>query len=286
MFDRDVGGMDIRLSSPAFSKSRTEEMKRFAGCMALAILWIGSPVVAGDAVDQPAAAATERPAAGAPAPEGGGAAQASTNSDAQPASNSNAATSPAAASAPAAETADPAPAAAPVADPTPPAPPAPPPITLVLNTDLRAQRLTVIENGKTRYAWPISSGRRGFATPTGTFHPQWASRMWHSRQYEYAPMPHAVFFHRGTAFHGTGATGLLGQPASHGCVRLAPGNAATLFRMVHKHGYASTKVVVHGGSKSREPAVARRGSRGELASARTDGRSGYRTGRRSSYWED
>ena len=139
--------------------------------------------------------------------------------------------------------------------------PPPPPITLVLNADLGAQRLTVVENGKSKYSWPISSGRSGFATPKGTFHPQWASRMWYSRQYEYAPMPHAVFFHRGTAFHGTSAVGLLGQPASHGCVRLAPGNAALLFKLVHRHGYASTKVVVHGGSRHREPSVARRRSR-------------------------
>jgi hypothetical protein len=114
--------------------------------------------------------------------------------------------------------------------------------------------------------------------------------MHYSRQYEYAPMPHAVFFHRGTAFHGTSAVGLLGQPASHGCVRLAPGNAAQLFKLVHKHGYASTKVVVHGGSRSREPAVARRGSRGQLAAARSEQPPGYRVSRaslrRSSYSAD
>src|SRR6476469_9117325 len=68
-------------------------------------------------------------------------------------------------------------AVAPVAAPeVAPPPPPPPPITLVLNTDLGAQRLTVIENGKAKYTWPISSGRRGFATATGTFHPQWASK--------------------------------------------------------------------------------------------------------------
>ena len=134
----------------------------------------------------------------------------------------------------------------------------------MLNTDLGAQRLTVIENGKAKYTWPISSGRRGFATPTGTFHPQWASRMHYSRQYEYAPMPHAVFFHRGTAFHGTGAVGLLGQPASHGCVRLAPGNAAQLFKLVHKHGYASTSRRARR-SSNREPAV-RDGDRGVAGS--------------------
>jgi hypothetical protein len=164
-------------------------------------------------------------------------------------------------------------------------PPPPPPITLVLNADLGAQRLTVIENGKAKHTWPISSGRRGYATPTGTFHPQWASRMWHSRQYEWAPMPHAVFFHRGTAFHGTNATGLLGSPASHGCVRLAPGNAAQLFKLVHKHGYASTKVVVHNGGKGRTHAVARRSlgrERTELASVRPARRQGYRVSRYNS----
>jgi len=171
-----------------------------------------------------------------------------------------------------------------------PARPPPPPITLVLNADLGAQRLTVVENGKTKYTWAISSGRRGFATPTGTFQPRWAAKMWYSRQCEYAPMPNAVFFHRGTAFHGTSAMGLLGQPASHGCVRLAPGNAAALFRLVHKHGFAATKVVVHGGSRQRQPSLARRGARSEMASVHAvrgeRARVSRAAQRRASYWED
>jgi hypothetical protein len=170
--------------------------------------------------------------------------------------------------------------ALPLLEQLPPPPAPPPPITLVLNTDLGAQRLTVIENGKTRHVWPISSGRAGYATTTGTFHPQWASRMWHSRQYDYAPMPHAVFFHRGTAFHGTSAVGLLGRPASHGCIRLAPGNAATLFKLVHRHGYAQTKVVVHNGAKGKGRAVAAQGEgRRKSASARAEPRRDARVGR-------
>lgn len=149
-------------------------------------------------------------------------------------------------------------------------PPAPP-ITLVLQADLGAQRLTVIENGKPVATWLISSGRAGYATPKGTFRPQWMAKMWYSRQYEWSPMPHAVFFHRGTAFHGTGAVGLLGRPASHGCVRLHPANAAQLFKLVNRHGIYQTKVVVHGGSRSGEPAVAgrqRKGSKQKAAQAR------------------
>ncbi len=240
-------------------------MRSLAGCVALAVMLVGNPIAAQDATQQSTAAGAP------PAVEAAASAPSKTDAGAEPASQpaaksaaaseSDAVVGPPTAAVPSSAPAD-QPAAAP------PAPPPPPPITLVLNTDLSAQRVTVIENGKAKYTWPISSGRRGFATPMGTFHPQWASKMHYSRQYEFAPMPHAVFFHRGTAFHGTGAVGLLGQPASHGCVRLAPGNAATLFKLVHKHGYASTKVVVHGGSRSREPAVARRGARVELASAR------------------
>jgi hypothetical protein len=39
---------------------------------------------------------------------------------------------------------------------------------------------------------------------------------------------------------------MLGNPASHGCVRLAPRNAATLYKLVGKHGKAATRIVVHG----------------------------------------
>jgi hypothetical protein len=61
-----------------------------------------------------------------------------------------------------------------------------------------------------------------------------------------APMPHAIFFHQGVAIHGTYATRALGNPASHGCVRLALANAATLFKLVSRHGKERTQIVVHG----------------------------------------
>jgi lipoprotein-anchoring transpeptidase ErfK/SrfK len=132
--------------------------------------------------------------------------------------------------------------------------PLPPPITLTLDVDLKTQRLTVMEGETVKYVWPISSGRPGYATQAGTFQPQWTARMWYSRQWDMAPMPYSVFFNRGTAFHATSATGQLGQRASHGCIRLHPGNAAKLYGMVHRHGLYATKVIVH--SSPSEPAVA------------------------------
>jgi lipoprotein-anchoring transpeptidase ErfK/SrfK len=242
-------------------------MRSLAGCVALAVLLAGGPLAA-EEEDMEAIAAVGAAAVATAAPGNEAAAQAK---------DAALATAP-----PAAASDGMAPTGAPTEPAAAPPPPPPPPVTLVLKADLGAQRLTVIENGKAKYTWPISSGRRGFATPTGTFRPQWASKMWHSRQYEWAPMPHAVFFHRGTAFHGTSAVRLLGSPASHGCVRLAPGNAAQLFALVHRHGYASTKVIVHNGSKGRDPAVARRsrdGGRSAVASARSAPRSGYRVSR-------
>jgi lipoprotein-anchoring transpeptidase ErfK/SrfK len=106
--------------------------------------------------------------------------------------------------------------------------------------------MTVAENGISLHTWQISSARYGYRTPAGTFRPTWMTKMWYSRQYDLAPMPHAIFFHKGVAIHGTYATRALGNPASHGCVRLALANAATLFKLVSRHGKERTEIVVHG----------------------------------------
>jgi hypothetical protein len=49
-------------------------------------------------------------------------------------------------------------------------------------------------------------------------------------------MPHSIFFRGQYAIHGTTAVSELGRPASHGCVRISPANAATLFAMVQRQG--------------------------------------------------
>jgi lipoprotein-anchoring transpeptidase ErfK/SrfK len=128
--------------------------------------------------------------------------------------------------------------------------PAPPPEpTLHIDINLTSQRMVVTENGKARYTWPVSSGAYGYPTPTGTFQPSWMSKMWYSRQYDNAPMPHSIFFKNGAAIHATNSVHLLGRPASHGCVRVSPSNAAKLYGMVSRHGKERTRIVVHGKPK-------------------------------------
>jgi hypothetical protein len=71
-------------------------------------------------------------------------------------------------------------------------------------------------------------------------------RVWYSTIYDNAPMPYSIFFHGGYAIHGSYEIRRLGGPASHGCVRLHPANAATLFALVQRHGTGSTRIVVSG----------------------------------------
>jgi lipoprotein-anchoring transpeptidase ErfK/SrfK len=143
---------------------------------------------------------------------------------------------------------------APVAAPEPAPPPEP---TLLININLSTQRMVVTEDGRPRYTWAISSGAYGYPTPVGTFQPSWMSKMWYSKQYDNAPMPHSIFFHRGAAIHATNSIHLLGTPASHGCVRLSPSNAAKLYAMVGRHGKDRTEIKVHGRPKYTAPRVAR-----------------------------
>ena len=107
--------------------------------------------------------------------------------------------------------------------------------TVQVSIDLSHQRMHVA-SGQGSYDWPISSARSGFYTPGGSFAPTHLERMHYSRLYHMSPMPYAIFFAGGYAIHGTYATGSLGRPASHGCVRLSPGNAATLYAMVQREG--------------------------------------------------
>ncbi|TIU35663.1 MAG: L,D-transpeptidase, partial [Mesorhizobium sp.] len=98
--------------------------------------------------------------------------------------------------------------------------------------------------GQVLYRWSVSTARPGYFTPRGSYRPQWTARMWYSRKYDNSPMPYSVFFHGGYAIHGTGAVRHLGRPASHGCVRLHPANAATFYAMVKEAGFGNTRIVV------------------------------------------
>jgi lipoprotein-anchoring transpeptidase ErfK/SrfK len=107
------------------------------------------------------------------------------------------------------------------------------------------QTMYVTVNGITMHQWPVSTGRGRFGTPSGVFRPVRLERRWFSRRYYNSPMPYAVFFHRGYAIHGTTELHRLGGPASHGCVRLHPHNAATLFALVQGPGAGRTRIAIY-----------------------------------------
>ena len=117
--------------------------------------------------------------------------------------------------------------------------------SIVVQVSRASQTMDVVVDGVPRYRWRVSTARRGYITPPGTYHPQMLARSWFSRRYYNSPMPHAIFFYRGFAIHGTYEISRLGGPASHGCVRLDPPNAATLFELVEREGKAATTIVVH-----------------------------------------
>jgi lipoprotein-anchoring transpeptidase ErfK/SrfK len=117
---------------------------------------------------------------------------------------------------------------------------------VTVQIDKSSQRMTVSVDGAMRYTWPVSTGRGGYGTPSGTFHPQMMMRSYFSKKYYGSPMPHSIFFYYGFAIHGTNDIARLGGPASHGCVRLHPSNAATLFTLVQRAGAANTDIIISG----------------------------------------
>src|SRR4051794_23314669 len=134
-----------------------------------------------------------------------------------------------------------------------------------ITVDKSRQRLTVIVDGVPRYEWPVSTARWGYNTPNGMYRPQRLERSWYSRKYDMSPMPYSIFFAGGYAIHGSYEVSHLGRPASHGCIRLSPAHAATLFGLVQSRA-GDTNITVTGsgpadsiaGAQEREYAAPRR----------------------------
>lgn len=127
--------------------------------------------------------------------------------------------------------------------------------SLLIAIDKSSQRMAVIVNGRATHSWPVSTGRAGYATPSGEFRPFRLEMEHYSKEWDDAPMPHSIFFTpRGHAIHGSYDIRRLGGAASHGCVRLAPANAARLFALVRQEGLGNTRIVLQGRAQTRRDA--------------------------------
>ena len=113
---------------------------------------------------------------------------------------------------------------------------------VVAHISLSTQRMNVSIDGVPRFNWAVSTARPGYRTPTGTFKPTALFRYHASTIYSGSPMPYSIFFLRGYAIHGSYETKYLGRPASHGCVRLHPSNAAALYSLVKTYGPSNTVI--------------------------------------------
>jgi hypothetical protein len=122
---------------------------------------------------------------------------------------------------------------------------------VLINVDKSSQQMTVAVDGAQRYRFTVSTGRPGLGTPSGTFHPERMEPTWFSKKYYNSPMPNSIFFHGGFAIHGSYEINALGGPASHGCIRLHPEDAATLYALVQQQGMGATTIVVSGETPAR-----------------------------------
>jgi lipoprotein-anchoring transpeptidase ErfK/SrfK len=116
--------------------------------------------------------------------------------------------------------------------------------TIIARVDKAAQTMTVYHHGEVIGRWPVSTARPGKVTPSGSWTAKSMKRHHLSSRYNNAPMPFSIFYNGHFAIHGTNQTKKLGRPASAGCIRLHPGNAAKLFNLVQSEGLGNMRIVV------------------------------------------
>ena len=65
--------------------------------------------------------------------------------------------------------------------------------SLVAKVSISSQTMTVTKHGRVIHKWKVSTARKGYVTPRGTWRPTRMHKMWYSRKYDNAPMPHSVY---------------------------------------------------------------------------------------------
>lgn len=101
---------------------------------------------------------------------------------------------------------------------------------LRIEISLDQQKAELLRDGIPVFTAPISSGRRGFPTPTGDFVITDKHRHHRSSIYQEAKMPY--FMRLSCRDFGMHEGILPGRPASHGCIRLPSAAARKLFREI------------------------------------------------------
>jgi lipoprotein-anchoring transpeptidase ErfK/SrfK len=110
---------------------------------------------------------------------------------------------------------------------------------VLIVVSIPSQRLFVFKDGAEWGSTTVSTGRRGYGTPAGTFTILQKQVHHRSRTYGNAPMPYMQrLTWGGVALHAGRVTG---APASHGCIRLPWDFARQLYAVTNP---ASTSVVI------------------------------------------
>jgi lipoprotein-anchoring transpeptidase ErfK/SrfK len=116
--------------------------------------------------------------------------------------------------------------------------------TITVEVSITGQTMKVYQSGVATHEWLVSTARQGKVTPKGAWTAKWLSKNHKSSRYNNAPMPYSIFYNGNFAVHGTDQVDRLGSPASAGCIRLHPKNAAVLFALVDAAGLKNTTISV------------------------------------------
>jgi len=84
--------------------------------------------------------------------------------------------------------------------------------SILINIDKSTQQMTVFLDGVQKYDWPISTGKRGYSTPSGTFAALSMNEIWYSKEWENAYAA-CHFLHEGRARYPRELRGEASRPA-------------------------------------------------------------------------
>ena len=114
--------------------------------------------------------------------------------------------------------------------------------SLYIRIHIYKQIMKVYKDGRLLYKWAVSTGRKGYETPLGTYRPIFIRESYNSRVCNRLFLKNVIFLKNDLAIFGAGTDRPLKRGDAYRCIKLGNRNSKKLYNLVQQYGKRRVKV--------------------------------------------
>ncbi|SFV63235.1 Mll1184 protein [hydrothermal vent metagenome] len=114
--------------------------------------------------------------------------------------------------------------------------------SLYIKVEIYRQVMKVYRENRLVYKWPVSTGRKGFETPLGSYRPIFIRENYNSKVCNRLFLKNVIFLKNDLAIFGANTDRPLKRGDAYRCIKLGNSNSKKLYNLVQQYGKRRVKI--------------------------------------------